>query len=477
MNWQLLKKPLLEALNFSREKGKLFDSALKGLISLIPKKNKDSRIIANMRPITLLNTDYKLLEKVLALRLRPTLETLINQDQKGFMQNRNISCNIRRILDIIDYAEEENLPGIIVSLDFEKCFDRIDTEALIEALKYFGYGENFCAWTGLLYKQAKACVINNGHMSEYFSVERGTKQGGPTSAYYFLILAEVLAIELRKNSAIIGVNIEELNKIFGQFADDMDCYIFGGEESLRAVFQTISEFESNSGFKINYNKTTIYRVGSIKRSNAKMYCAHNAMWTKEPINILGVNISVNPTENFDLNYNSVINKSESVITCWKNRGLSLIGKIMIINSLIVSLFVYKMSVLTLMPKNIVTKINDMIRRFIWNDKKQKIPLNQLQKNKDDGGLGLVNIELKDLALKAVWAIRMDQDELIQKFAKRKLNLGIDLQDLWKCNINFKDINKEAIWLYAELFVGICHYESAKLYYESGRVNCLGRILD
>ena len=211
-----------------------------------------------MRPITLLNTDYKLIKKMLANRLRPTLESLINDDQKGFMKNRSISCNIRCVLDIINQAESQELPGIIISVDFEKCFDHIDTNALIDTLKYFGYAQNFCFWTEIIYKDAQACIVNNGFMSRFINIERGTKQGGPNSAYYFLLLAEILAVELRKNPKIKGFIIEELNKIFGQYADDIDLYIFGGENSVCAVLKIIDYFECRSGFKINYNKTTLY---------------------------------------------------------------------------------------------------------------------------------------------------------------------------------------------------------------------------
>ena len=70
--------------------GQLHDSALEGLITLIPKKGRDSRYIQNMRPITLLNVDYKLVEKVLANRIKPVLSHIIHPNQKGFLPKRHI---------------------------------------------------------------------------------------------------------------------------------------------------------------------------------------------------------------------------------------------------------------------------------------------------------------------------------------------------------------------------------------------------
>ena len=126
MFWGELGPLLVEAANASYENGILFPSARQGLITCIPKKDKDSRVLKNVRPITLLNTDYKLIEKCLANRLKSVLMNLIHQDQKGFLPNRKIAANIWCILDIIDYINnEEQQNGLIISYDFEKCFDKI----------------------------------------------------------------------------------------------------------------------------------------------------------------------------------------------------------------------------------------------------------------------------------------------------------------------------------------------------------------
>ena len=94
---------LLDAINYGYEHY-IHNSALRGIISLIPKKGKDSRILNNLRSIMLLNTDYKLIEKVLANRLKPVLIELINEDQKGFLAGRHIATNIRRVFDLIEYT-------------------------------------------------------------------------------------------------------------------------------------------------------------------------------------------------------------------------------------------------------------------------------------------------------------------------------------------------------------------------------------
>ena len=263
-----IKDVLLDALKYAYEIGHLHNSALWGIIMLIPKPKHDTQKIETLRLITLLNLDYKLVEKMLANRLKPALEDIINHDQKGFLRNRHIGYNIRKIIDILDQIEDEDSEGIILSIDFRKCFDLVETSALIEALKFFGAGESFIRWTKLIYTDAIAAISNNGILSKWFRVTRSVKQGRPNSAYYFLVIAEVLAIQLRKNPNISGIMMNQIRKLLGQFADDMDLYMKNLKDCEEAL-KVITNIRTVSGFQINYDKTTLYRLGSLKNSDAE----------------------------------------------------------------------------------------------------------------------------------------------------------------------------------------------------------------
>ena len=141
-----LSPHLLAMANHSFEISRLPKSTKRGIISLLPKKNKDSRYIKNLRPLTLLNSDYKVIAKVFDNRLRVVLPSLIHEDQTGFLANRRISTNIRKTLDIIEYTKDNKIPGIILSVDMEKCFDKIDYSAIYGALRYYGFGEKYINW-------------------------------------------------------------------------------------------------------------------------------------------------------------------------------------------------------------------------------------------------------------------------------------------------------------------------------------------
>lgn len=101
------------------------------------------RKVANWRPITLLNCDYKILTKAIALGLQRHIPSLIHPDQKGFMQARCIGNNIRIIEDSINTICAEESEGMALALDFSKAFDSVRWEMIYIALEFFNFGPNF----------------------------------------------------------------------------------------------------------------------------------------------------------------------------------------------------------------------------------------------------------------------------------------------------------------------------------------------
>ena len=141
--------------------------------------------MGNWHPISLLNTDLKIASAVLANRLKQVLSFIIRDTQKGFMKNRFMGENTRLLYDLMHYLEENDLDGLLLLVDFEKAFDSIEWEFLIKVLKSFNFGPYICKWFQTLYAESKSCVINNGHMSNFFNLERGCRQEIPFLLIYF----------------------------------------------------------------------------------------------------------------------------------------------------------------------------------------------------------------------------------------------------------------------------------------------------
>jgi hypothetical protein len=187
------------------------------------KKGKYNRFLKNWRPISLLNTDYNILTKTLATRLKKVLPEVINEDQVAYLKERFIGQNIRTIIDIMDFTRLNNKPGFVAFLDFEKAFDTVNWNVIQQTLEAFGVGENFKKWVKTVYKNSEACVTNNGYASPYFKLERGVRQGCPLSAYLFIMVVELLANKIRHTDQIKGIKIGQIKII--QMADDTTVFV------------------------------------------------------------------------------------------------------------------------------------------------------------------------------------------------------------------------------------------------------------
>ena len=435
--WGKLKEVYYSMVNESYQDMNLHSTARQGILNLIPKADKDTRYIKNLRPITLLNTDYKIIEKAVANKMLPALEHIIHTDQRGFMKNRRISVNIRKMLDIMHQAEKEDLEAVILSLDFVKCFDKCSFSILHGSLDFFGFGEVVREWTKILYKDFSVRIQNNGNFSESIPINKGVHQGGCCSSVYFLVIAEILALSLRDNENIDGITIKDIKNLLNQFADDMDIGTMCNEKSIRQIFEELEKFRLQSGFTVSYDKTTLYRIGSLRHSNAQLYDINQVKWSNEDISVLGVQIA---HENIvEKNFEHLIEKTKRILNTWYNRGLSLLGKVQIVNTLIASLFVYKMMVLPAMPSAMFKKLDNIIRDYIWKGKKSKIALNILQNPKEEGGLNLVNLRKKDKALKTTWPQILNKETEYAQMVYGIMRVPALKENIWRCNLNPKDI--------------------------------------
>ena len=102
------------------EHGQLSITQKQGIIKVIPKKRKDKSFLANWRPLSLLNVDYKIATKVIAHRISSVLPIIVNEDQTGYVKGRYIGQNIRLITDIMKVTELESIPGLAIFIDFKK---------------------------------------------------------------------------------------------------------------------------------------------------------------------------------------------------------------------------------------------------------------------------------------------------------------------------------------------------------------------
>ena len=216
------------------------------------------------RLITLLNVLYKLISGCISFRINSTLNYIISDTQTGFLKGRYIGENTRFTYDLMDYTDNENIPGLLVLIDFEKAFDSMSWSFIYKVLQFFGFGNTIIDWVKILNNDFKAAVLQCGFLSEQFNIQGGCRQGDPIAPYLFIICAEILAILIKQNHDIGGIIINGNEHKISQNADDTCLILDGSPESLFTALDTIDFFSNLSGLKINSSKTKIVWIGSKK---------------------------------------------------------------------------------------------------------------------------------------------------------------------------------------------------------------------
>ena len=398
--WCKLKDMLVESYNEAFRQGALSVSQRRAIITLIHKsKNLPRDELNNWRPISLTNTDYMILAKALALRLQGVVKHVIFEDQVGYIKGRNISTVIRLIDDVLEYMDIRNDTGALVALDFRKAFDTVNKAYLINAFHKFGFGPQFIHWIKTLTYDTSSSINHYGWLSEFFPVNSGIRQGCPLSPLVFILAVELLACKIRQVPNVRGVSIPSATgvrtmKLF-LYADD-NTLILKDSDDIKHALSLVEQFALFSGLHLNKDKTEAMWIGGAKNSQETV---SDIKWHlgKGIMKILGVYFSnYERAGKLEQNWVGKIDKIIRCIKSWEKRDLSIVGKIIVTKTFLLSQFIFVMQAL-LLPLNILKNINTILFKFIWkkrlSNKKafEKVRRDVLCDNYSEGGLNMINI--------------------------------------------------------------------------------------
>ena len=164
--------------------------------------------------------------------------------------------------------KKQNIPGILLFIDFEKAFDSLDWNFMLKCLTVFGFGPSLMRWIEKFYTNISSWVLNNDPLcSQYFEVQRGVRQGDPLSPCLFIIAAEILAIAIQTNTDTQGLKIGKEEFKLVQYADDLTVFV-PNVACAQLVFHLLDKFRFCSCLKVNYTKTEAIWIGSSRDSTA-----------------------------------------------------------------------------------------------------------------------------------------------------------------------------------------------------------------
>ena len=160
--WKQIGAFVVRSINYAYQEGHLSVTQKQGIITCLPKGDKPRHFLKNWRPISLLNTVYKIASGSIACRMKNVLHKIIHTDQTGFISGRYIGENSRLIYDIMEYTEQENIPGLLLLIDFEKAFDSVSWSLIQKVTKFFNFGDSIRKWISVFYTDISARVNHRG---------------------------------------------------------------------------------------------------------------------------------------------------------------------------------------------------------------------------------------------------------------------------------------------------------------------------
>ena len=462
--WPLLEQYYHLMILESYENKMLPESVRKAVLAILYKKG-DRTNLKNYRPLSLMNIDYKIIATVLAKRMQTVIKKVINQDQTAYIKGRYIGTNIRLINDVFEWCEDNNKPGALIFLDFQKAFDSINHKFMYAALSKFGFGPVFKNWVHTMYNNANLCVKNNGWISGKIHMKQGIRQGCPVSALLFILTVEILASQIRSNENIKGikVNDSQTQNVISQFADDATL-LLSDTESIPHAIETINRFGRVSGLNLNMDKCVGIWLGPYKGNHDVLY---GITFTQEAVRCLGIWMGHNKEQCYQLNWQSKLDKITQILESWEKRKLTVIGKILIIKVMAVSNLTHLFTNLVT-PENMIKDLNKILYGFIWNTR-DRIKRNVLINDIEKGGLGMLDVESHISALKASWISRLIQAHSDNANWSSILNTtlemkGVNIQFMLQCNVIKKEIllqNDIVTEFYSEIFTSYNKCKSTK----------------
>ncbi len=338
----------------SFETGSLPDSLNNSITTLLPKDPTERNNLKKYRPISLLNTDYKILTKTLVNKLKPHMHKLIHTDQQCAVTKRNINNHTHFIRDLIQYTHDKHTRTALLSLDQEKAFDRVSHTFLHKTLERNNLGHTFTTWTKILYNKPTTQIIVNHTLSDPFPLTRSVRQGCSLSPLLYVLTLEPLLNKIRQNTNISTANIPNApNKKLIAFADDT-TFIINKEQDIQHILEDFKTFSRASGAKININKSEIMGLGQWKnRPNIHPRIKHT-----NTMKIYGIHYNNNPRKTHLDTWRKLEKAIEDTLNSYRYKTATIFGRSTIVNTYVIPQLLYQTSTHT-PPTYTINKINSL----------------------------------------------------------------------------------------------------------------------
>ncbi|GKA88788.1 hypothetical protein Tco_0810552 [Tanacetum coccineum] len=386
------------------------------IIALIPKVKSLTRI-NDYRPISCCNVLFKCISKIIANRIKHCLKNIASPNQSAFVPGGSITDNILLTQELMhNYHLDRGTPRCAFKVDIQKAYDTVDWEFLRTILHGFGFHDKMVSWIIECVSTTSYSICVNGSLHGYFKGKRGLRQGDPLSPYLFTLVMEVITLMIQRRIRETDYftyhrYCSKMELVNLCFADDLFLFAYGDVNSASIIKEVLDEFKVASGLRIR-------------------------------------------------DCNELVDRVQLRIQDWKNKSLSIAGRLQLIQSVLGSMHIYWASVFML-PTNVLHNIEQLMRQFLWSNgssgkSKSKVAWEVVCLPKNEGGLGIRRLECFNSALMTshVWKLLTLKESLWVKWIHEYKLKGRNFWDIplrgnmswgWRKILKLRPIVRNFIW--------------------------------
>ncbi|KAE9032264.1 hypothetical protein PR003_g5465 [Phytophthora rubi] len=375
-------------------------SFLEALIIPLRKKG-DSADAMDYRPISLLQTSYKIFAKVLATQLQAILPRLIGHSQQGFVHGRQMQKTVMMMLAQLLTAEDEmnvdaDSSRIIPLLDFKNAYDTVDREFIYETLRAFGFNEAFIDLMRRMHTDTSASFLVNGEQSKARAVESGIRQGCPLAPLLFLLAAEILGLAIQQNPDLTGLpvpSLEGVRHIFSAFVDDSTVFLERATQ-LKRTMELVRRFGALSGLHVQPTKSQIIFLNTAIQ--LREYGGIAVLQHSDTVRYLGYEVETGQLTN--KNWVARIRKIQRRLATATRIATNVENRVLILNAIVLPSILFTAAVFE-MPAWAEKEICNITKQFLWKHatgtevSRNKVNPGLLVTPKKAGGVGLASFTI------------------------------------------------------------------------------------
>ena len=352
----------------------------------------------NYHPISLCNTVYKMVTKILIARIRPYLDKLVSPLQSTFVLGRRSVDNAIVVQELIHTISSKNskVGYMTIKVDLEKAYDKIELSFIQEVLINANLPQNLVSLIMSCVLSISTSILFNGGNVEPILPSRGIRQGDLLSPYLFILCMEALGHLIEEKceenfwtpikSSISGV---AFSHIF--FANDLVLFAKADHVNCSTIRDVLDAFCAKSRQSISASKSRVFFSPDVDVDTRESLCDILGFHSTPTLGkYLGFPIKHRGTNNEDLSF--VLDRVKNKLAGWKANLLSLAGRAVLIQASTSTIPAYVMQC-TALPKKLLDNIDRVNRNFLWGStedarKTHWVGWHKVTKSKGEGGLGI-----------------------------------------------------------------------------------------